>query len=395
MSIKKVTKKDGSTVYRSSVYLGVDTMTGKQVKALITAKTRKGVQSKATQKKVEFSQNGNTLKAFVKFDNFGELALSWFDGYKLGVKYNSIQSMKSFLKCYILPTFGEFRVQKITTPILQNQVNIWASNANTATIKNNHRPVGCCKNYKLLLNIMNRILHYALTLGMIRENPALNVKAPRLATTGNSKLKYFDNNNLRKFLSYLDGLPNDNLNNFDMVLYKTLIATGLRISEALALEWKDVDFDKSIIHVTKTLTRNGQMQETTKSKSGARDLSIDDKTRYMLKLFQGRQRIAFHSTDINNVKPVFASNTGAHRSRASICKRLSNHFKAAGVPNIGFHGFRHTHASILLNAGAGYKEIQQRLGHASIGMTMDTYSHLEQDKTNSTSEIFAKAVNSL
>ena len=56
------------------------------------------------------------------------------------------------------------------------------------------------------------------------------------------------------------------------------------------------------------------------------------------------------------------------------------HFKNAGVPNIGFHGFRHTHASLLMNNDVNPKEIQRRLGHADYAITMNTYSHLEKSK---------------
>ena len=74
---------------------------------------------------------------------------------------------------------------------------------------------------------------------------------------------------------------------------------------------------------------------------------------------------------------------------------LRNHFKNAKVSNIGFHGFRHTHASLLMNADVNPKEIQLRLGHADYSITMNTYSHLAKDKKKDTAEKFGNILKAL
>ena len=79
----------------------------------------------------------------------------------------------------------------------------------------------------------------------------------------------------------------------------------------------------------------------------------------------------------------------------TLSTRLNTRFKHAGVPNIGFHGFRHTHASLLLNSGIPYKELQHRLGHSTLAMTMDTYSHLSKEKAKTAVSFYEKAVSSL
>ena len=80
---------------------------------------------------------------------------------------------------------------------------------------------------------------------------------------------------------------------------------------------------------------------------------------------------------------------------ASESRILINHFKRAGVPNIGFHGFRHTHASLLMNNDVNPKEIQRRLGHADYAITMNTYSHLAKDKKKDTAEKFSNILKAL
>ena len=65
-------------------------------------------------------------------------------------------------------------------------------------------------------------------------------------------------------------------------------------------------------------------------------------------------------------------------------------FKATNLPNIGFHGFRHTHASYLVNAGVDFKQIQHRMGHATLAMTLDRYSHLYENKKEEVAELLEK-----
>ncbi|MFK5292275.1 tyrosine-type recombinase/integrase, partial [Lactococcus lactis] len=76
-------------------------------------------------------------------------------------------------------------------------------------------------------------------------------------------------------------------------------------------------------------------------------------------------------------------------------QHLVRHFKKAKVPNIGFHGFRHTHASLLMNNDVNPKEIQMRLGHADYSITMNLYSHLAKEKKKETAEKFANILKAL
>lgn len=130
-------KKDGTIKYRTNVYLGIDSLTGKKVQTTATATTRKMCVIKANQAISNFIKNGSTVaREKVFFSDFNDLAMSWFDSYKLGVKANTIRINKSFLDLYILPELGTYRLEKITSVLLQGIVNQWAKNANTATIRN-------------------------------------------------------------------------------------------------------------------------------------------------------------------------------------------------------------------------------------------------------------------
>lgn len=393
MNIKEIIKKDGTKMYRASIYLGVDTITGKQVRTTATAKTHKQCEIKANQAINKFIKNGSTVaREKVEFKNFEELSEHWFDSYKLTVKENSVKLARSVLKNYILPFLGPYKIEKITPVLLQSQVNKWAKNANTATITNGKREKGKCKDFKLLLNFIKRILDYAMQLGAIENNPAIQVRTPKLKARTSQKIKYFDDDELKKFLKYLDTLDNTAENQRQVTLYKLLLSTGLRIGEAFALSWSDIDFKEGSVKVHKTVVQQSRnIQDSPKTKDSNRTVFLDNETMMMLKVWRTKQN---KGTILLSDCLIFP-----YKGKVSIYENerhsLVQHFKSAGVPNIGFHGFRHTHASLLMNNDVNPKEIQHRLGHADYGITMNTYSHLAKHKEKDTAEKFGNILKAL
>lgn len=131
MNIKQITKQNGKIVYRASVYLGIDQMTGKKTRTTVTASTQKGVKAKAKAAISEFIANGSTRKAKPTITTYKELVALWWDSYKHTVKPNTVQSIYGTIRKHLLPVFGDYRVDKLTTPIIQQQVNKWADRANS------------------------------------------------------------------------------------------------------------------------------------------------------------------------------------------------------------------------------------------------------------------------
>lgn len=234
-------------------------------------------------------------------------------------------------------------------------------------------------------------MSYAVSLQVISTNLASDIILPRCKPKEGKKLKYLDDENLKKFLVCLDQLPNTYKNFYDTVLYKTLLATGLRIRECLALEWSDIDLQNSTLEVTKTLTMTKEVTSP-KTKSSIRVIDLDNKTVLMLRLYKTRQAQIGREIGMSFEK-MFPNTFDEYREASGLRFRLEKYLQGAGCPRLSFHAFRHTHASILLNAGVGYKEIQTRLGHSKISMTMDTYSHLSKDSQKRTVSIFEKVHN--
>ena len=269
MKINEIKKKDGSTVYRANVYLGIDVVTGKKVTTKVTARTKKELKTKAQEAQFDFKANGSTRYKEVTIETYEALATSWWDNYKNTVKVNTRKLQKSILDKHLLPLFGSFKLDKLTTPLIQSIMNKLANRTNTGE-------VGAYLHYDKIHALNKRILQYGVVLQVIPTNPASNVVLPRNTQKDKkAKVKHFNNDELKQFLTYLDSLDNTKYNTYyDITLYKFLLATGCRINEALALSWSDIDLDNSVVHITKTL--NCEMKlNSPKSKSSYRDIDID------------------------------------------------------------------------------------------------------------------------
>ena len=388
MQIKQITKKDGSIVYRANVYLGVDKVTGKDVKTSITGRTKKEVKQKTKEAEIAFLQNGSTRFQASNITTYKELASLWWESYKHTVKPNTQLNVRRLLDNHILPLFGSYKLDKLTTPLIQNEVNKLAD-------KTNKGEEGAFLYYDSLHALNKRILQYGVVMQAIPFNPAREVILPRNTQKAKrEKVKHFENQELKKFLDYLDSL---NLNKFryyyENTLYKFLLATGCRINEALALSWSDIDLDNAVVHITKTLNYK-QETNSPKSKTSLRDIDIDQATVSMLKQYKRRQvQEAWQIGRSETV--VFSDFIHEYPNNRTLQTRLRTHFKRAKVTNIGFHGFRHTHASLLLNSGIPYKELQHRLGHSTLSMTMDVYSHLSKENAKKAVSFYETALKSL
>lgn len=386
MKITEHTKKNGTTVYRSQVYLGIDVLTGKKVTTRVTGRTKKEVKNKANLAKVEFINNGQTVSKIAAITTYRELADLWWDSYKHTVKTNTYYVVKGMLKHHLLKHFGDLKLDKINTPLIQRVFNDYAD-------KYNNKKEGAYALYGTLHSINCRILQYGVVNQVLQTNPAREVVIPRKKKR-TKEIVYLDSQELRKFLTYIDSLDSTEYRNlYDVTLYKLLLATGCRVGEALALDWSDIDFDNSCISITKTLNRLREANST-KSKSGTRIIDIDQVTLSMLREYKKRQTQEAWKLG-RSERLVFSIFTEKYPNQCNLRSRLRKHFENLGITGLSFHAFRHTHASLLLNSGIPYKELQHRLGHSTLAMTMDTYSHLSKENAKKAVSYFEMAINAI
>jgi integrase len=158
------------------------------------------------------------------------------------------------------------------------------------------------------------------------------------------------------------------------------IITGLRRGELLGLRWADADLARGTLQVGRALVREGgrHVVGETKTKRGRRQVNLTPRTVAALKTHRKRQleqrvRLAGLYEDHGL---IFSSEKGSPLNPENLVKRsFKPLLKRAGLSNIRFHDLRHTCATLLLGRGVHPKIVQELLGHATIAMTLDTYSH--------------------
>ena len=383
MKINKYSKKDGSTVYRASIYLGIDTVTGKKIKITVSGRTKTEVKQKARQAELDFIKDGSTIYKEIKINvkNFGELTNLWLESYQTTVRPQTYKNTVYQIRRYILPVFEYAKLDSLTPVSFQNFALELSRKIRT---------------FGIALSIIKRILQYAVVLQLIPYNPAREIIMPRKQVPPSQKIKYIDPQHLKRFLDYMEAQSLTAYKHFfRWVLYRLTLATGCRFGELAALEWSDIDLKGCTVKISKTLTQSFKTTNETKTKAGNRTISIDQATANMLKMYRTRQAQTFREVGAPLPSVVFATPVRIYLDNQNSNKQLKAYCKELGIPAFAFHAFRHTHASLLLNAGISYKELQHRLGHTNISMTLDIYSHLSKDKEKEAPTYFEKAINNL
>jgi len=164
-------------------------------------------------------------------------------------------------------------------------------------------------------------------------------------------------------------------------LYVLAIHAGLRQGELLGLKWDDVDLEDGSLQVRRTLTisKNGPLFTSPKTASSRRSVKLTSKAKVALKHHLERQlgEIDRVGSLWNENGLIFASEMGEPLNRHNLTRRsFKPLLKRAGLPQIRFHDLRHTCATLLLTRNVNPKIVSEMLGHSSIAITLDTYSHV-------------------
>jgi len=219
--------------------------------------------------------------------------------------------------------------------------------------------------------IIRQALQQAVKEGLLARNVADATSPP---TVKNKQMQPLTEEEL---LTFFETAREDRL----FAAYVLAATTGLRRGELLGLCWDCVDLEHGIITVQRQLIplKDGlSLEETTKSKSGRRSITLTDDAIRELKAYKKRQAqeklLLGEAYQDNGL--VFCKEDGTPLDPREFTKRFQRHLEKAGLPKVRLHDLRHTHASLLLTRGVHPKVVQERLGHSSITMTLDLYSHL-------------------
>jgi len=243
------------------------------------------------------------------------------------------------------------------------------------------------KTVKYIHTTVQRALSDAVRWQKLARNPATDASPPRVGDTS-MKRTVWTPLQLRQFLESLEG---------DLMHAACFLAamTGMRRGEILGLRWQDVDFENEILSVQQSLISvEYQLIFTTpKTRRARRVVALDKRTLVVLKSHRKKQieeRLRFQTHDQDH-NLVFRKQSGEPIHPDAFSKAFNKKVAAIDVPRIRFHDLRHTHATLLLQAGANPKVVSERLGHSTVSITLDTYSHvipsIQEDAAKRASEL--------
>lgn len=220
--------------------------------------------------------------------------------------------------------------------------------------------------------VLRQALADAVAWQRLPRNPADRAKPPSLASLDEIPPRTWSARQLDDFLEHVRG---DRL----YAAWRVLAMTGLRRGELLGLSWDAVDLDTGRLAITRTLIegKGAPRFSEPKTKRGRRSVALDPTTVEVLR--EHRQRQLDERLDwgpaYRDHGLVFAREDGTPIWPRTFSRSFDHHVRDAGLPKVRLHDLRHTHATLALEAGVHPKVVQERLGHSTIAITLDVYSH--------------------
>ena len=322
-------------------------------------RTKKEAQEKMKIFEAEVLKHGYKEESKMKFEELTEI---WLKNHvSVNCKCSTLDTYKKYLKNHIVPELGAYKLTDLKPRIIND---FFISFKRENKLEPN--------TIRTIRDILSSCLSYAVfPLELIDSNPCTSIKLPKMETKKDKK-DIITLEDLEKILLY--GQGRCNFNEMCILLYNT----GLRVSEALALQWSDIDMDEKVIHVKHSInTKNSNEYELTtpKTKTSIRDVYFNNDVEKILKTLKRKQNEckllygSFYKRYEHDF--IFTNRNGSLQSRNTFANAARS-LQSKGL-YFSMHTFRHTHATMLLQAGVNMKDVQTRLGHSDISTTMNIY----------------------
>lgn len=365
-------RNDGRHEYR---YVAGKKPDGKPIYKSFYAKTEKELKRKVKE------YNDDRTKYAVKVENtsFRDYAEFWMRTVKYPilkpVSYDRLEQTYNTVCNYI----GWIQLGSVTTEDIQAMINDLSDTKAYSTVK---------KHYEFVKGVFQ----YAYNSGKITFNPCPAVQLPieRNMKVKTKKTEILPEKITEKMYEFNNTLQESNNQFFKhMPVLLLILNTGMRIGEALALEWGDIDIEKKTLRVNKTLTKAkerdskgevvGKNKKTfsdiTKTESGNRIIPLNDMAISLLKQIQDYNKRMKIGTDY-----VACTADGGYVSERNILRTFKSVLGVVGAEDYTIHALRHTFASRLLKAGTEISIVSKLLGHADINTTYSTYIHVLREQ---------------
>ena len=288
-----------------------------------------------------------------------EVMVEWINFHSITVSAPTVLNYSRSINV-LKNRIGEMDIEDITKNTIQELfVDFYNIGLSENTIINYSKPI-------------RQALEYAVDKGYIEESPYKDIVMPK---TEREEINPFTEEEVKKLLSA------------DMPIWfsdavQIAFRTGMRKGEIFALMKQDIDLKNAFLTIryTQSKTKEGYILKKPKTKASRRRISLDKTTLDIL-----YRRYLKDNTDF-----IFTYSNGEMLIPTGINAMLDRKCKAAGIQKHRFHDLRHGHATYLLKNNVNPKIVQERLGHSSIKITLDTYSHLIQGLQNPAIEIINK-----
>ena len=311
----------------------------------------------------------------------------WLATYKPKVADTTFYRVTRFMENHVFTDkwFKHSYVDEITPARLQQFVN------ELSTIVHD---------YNKNLMPFKQTMAQCVVMDLIDSNPFDKIVRPKPKPSPifMDRLDFYTKSQLNQFLNRamdLYGKQDDNQYRI-YAMFRVLAFTGVRRGEMLALNWSDIDYNKQTISITKNLVTSSGVKERIhppKTKAGKRDVRVDTNTLAILRHWHAIQSRLMLATGISSTGIVFTNgNLTNYQNVNKLRLWLIQVAKQANLPRIKVHGFRHTYATLAIQAGMNVKQLQYQLGHDDVQTTLSIYSGLTETDKAKTADIYTRLV---
>lgn len=287
----------------------------------------------------------------------------WLETIAPTLRPDTVQRHREYVELHIVPGLGRHKLARLTPQQVQAfYADRLATGLASTTVNHMHAT-------------LHKALESAVRLGIIPRNVSDLVEVPRVRE---SQMHVLSREEARRLLDAVSGHRLE-------ALFALALATGMRQGELLALHWREVDLEDGVLRVRATLKRNKRTGEwlfaEPKTRRSRRQIALAGEivaTLRQHRMRQAEERLRAGSA-WQDMDLVFCSPVGEPLSARGVVRQLEKVLARAGVSRIRFHDLRHTAATLLLAARVNPKIVSEMLGHASISITLDIYSHVLPD----------------
>lgn len=323
---------------------------------------------------------GNTVPAAAL--TLDELVNQWLEAVSVDLAPKTLTDYRLHYDRHIKDALGHIPLRRLTPSTIQR---FYAQKLKTGRLDG--RPGGLSTRTVAYLHaILHRALQQGVEWEMLSRNAASAVRAPKLVKKART---VWTSDQVAQFFRALEG------HRLYAVFYLTF-TTGMREGEVLGLTWDNIDLQTKQLRVVQSLTRaDGQYQlKPPKTARSRRVVALDDRTVAVLRAHKAAQNQdkLFAGQEYESRGLVFATGLGRPLGPRNLLRDFQKACRAANVPVLTYHELRHTNATILFEHGVDAKIVSERLGHASVQITLDTYTHMRSDMQQRAVEAIEQAM---